>query len=80
MYNIPDILLPRIQQAHDENSRLSQIIEQKNIEIQQLKEREQSTQDELKKRAEKIKAHEEVISELQQKDQDYQRLEEVSTL
>ena len=42
------------------------MIEQKDKEIEQLKKREQSTQDELKIRAEKIKASEKMISDLQQ--------------
>ena len=45
---------------------LSQGIEQKDKEIEQLKKREQSTQDELKLRAEKIKVLEKMINDLKQ--------------
>ena len=45
---------------------LSEVIEQKDKEMEQLKKREQSTQDELKLRAEKIKVLEKMINELQQ--------------
>ena len=38
----------RIQQAHDETGRLNQIIRQKDEEIQKLREREHSAQNELK--------------------------------
>ena len=49
------------------------MIEQKDKEIEQLKKREQSTQDELTVRAEKIKAHEKMISGLQQQTQGQQK-------
>ena len=45
---------------------MKKVIEQNNKEIQQLQEREQSAQNELKIRAEKIKTHEKMISDLQQ--------------
>ena len=63
----------RIQQARDETGRLNQIIRQKDEEIQKLRGREQSAQDELKVRAEKIKAHEKTVTELEQKSNDHQR-------
>jgi len=62
-----------MQQAHGEVNRLNQAIEQKDKEIHQLKERDQSAQDELKFRAQKIKAHEEMITNLQQDNNKYRR-------
>ena len=52
---------------------MSQIIAQKDKEIQQLKEREESVQNELSVRAEKIKSHEKTITELRQQNKDQQR-------
>ena len=49
------------------------MIDQNNTEIQQLKEREESAQKEITIRAEKIKAHEKMISGLQQQTQGQQK-------
>ena len=59
----------RIQQGRDETGRLNQVIRQKDEDIQKLMimKREESAQNELKVRAEKIKAHEEKITVLEQK-------------
>ena len=61
----------RIQEARSESSKLNQTIEEKDKEIYQLKERDQRAQDELKLRAEKIRAHEKMITELQQSKNNY---------
>ena len=63
----------RIQQAREETGRLNQVIRQKDEEIQKLMKREESAQNELKVRAEKIKAHEKTVTELEQKSIDNQR-------
>ena len=60
----------RIKQIKGENTRLSQIIAQNDKEIQQLKERDESVQNELTVRAEKIKTCEKTITELQQQNDD----------
>ena len=52
---------------------MSQVIAQKDKEIQQSKEREESVQKELSVRAEKIKSHEKAITELQQQNNDQRR-------
>ena len=51
---------------------MSQIIAQKDKEIQQLKERDESVQNELKVRAEEINSHKKTITELRQQNS-YQR-------
>ena len=66
-------LIFRYQQACQEIRGLKQTIAQKDKEIQQVTQREQSAQDELKVRAERIKAHEKTVTELREKNDDYQK-------
>ena len=63
----------RLQQARIEISTLKHSMTQKDEEIQQVIQREQSAQEELKARAEKTKAHEKMITELREKNNDYQK-------